>query len=421
LNDSPALLLARQPIYDASLEVCAFELLFRTSSQEHANVIDGDMASSRVLLHAFAGDGLRRITGGKPALINFTSHLIINPPPLDPAQLIIEVLEHIEPSETVLQSLQTLKAQGFSIALDDFVYRPELEPLIELADIIKLDVLELGLVGLRQQVRLLRNYPVKLLAEKIEDWNTFNECTDLGCALFQGYFLSRPQAVHGQEAQIAGNTLTQIKYELLNENTDINRLGDAIKLDPLLSYQLIKLVNSVLYRPALPIETLPRAIHYLGLEKVRGWLLLLTFSKTSDKPRELTRMTLARARMCALLGTAAQQQADRCFTMGVLSTLDAYLNLPMAEALTGSALSPEMFSALVDGDGQLGTLLRTAIDFERGLFEKLDWTQLEAMGCDQRTIESAYLDSLEWSQLTLQALSLAPPAMHPTGGDQTAS
>lgn len=196
--EAKPILLARQPIYDASLEVVAFELLYRSTSPDAAAVEDGDEASSRVLLTTFGGESILEITDGKPVFINFTGHLIVNPPPVDPRHLVVEVLEDVSVTTELLQGVRRLRERGYRIALDDFQHHPSLTPLVELADIVKLDVLELGDVKLRAEVRQLRNYPLRLLAEKIESWEMFNHCVDLGFSYFQGFFLARPQLLHGK-------------------------------------------------------------------------------------------------------------------------------------------------------------------------------------------------------------------------------
>ena len=136
------ILLARQPIYDAELGIVAYELLFRSTDQNSANVIDGDVATSQVILNAFTSLPVADILEGKPAYINFTENLLHNPPPLSIEQAVIEVLETVLPTEEILQSLRKLKEQGYQIALDDYVYRPGDEELLRLADIIKIDVME---------------------------------------------------------------------------------------------------------------------------------------------------------------------------------------------------------------------------------------------------------------------------------------
>jgi EAL and modified HD-GYP domain-containing signal transduction protein len=400
-----AILLARQPIFDARLELVAYELLHRSIDPDVSSVQDGNEASSRVLLTAFGAVGIGALTHGKPAFINFTEHLVINPPPLDPEHLIVEVLEDVRATPGLLDALRALREQGFRIALDDFAWRPGLEPLIELADIVKLDVLALGDAGLRAQVRQLRNYPVKLLAEKIETWEMFNHCVDLGCALFQGYFLARPQPVHGRRIEVGRHTMLRLMAEIAQADASPQRLAATVATDPLLSFNLIRLANSPLYRRAQPIESLREGIAHLGMERVRGWCYLLLMARIDGKPRELTRLAMGRARFCELLGTrAGTGTGARCFILGMLSVLDAFFDRPLHEVLADMQLSEEMLAALTRRDGTLGALLATAVAFEGASFDSVPWDRLAAAGIRADAVEQDYLASMSWVDETLTAL-----------------
>ena len=400
-----AILLARQPIYDASMNVVAFELLHRSLHADHSNIGDGDEASSRVLLTAFGAVGIMQVTEGKPAFINFTHHLIINPPPLDPRHLIVEVLEDVQVTPAILAGLGRLRDQGFRIALDDFQHHPSLEPLVELADIVKLDVLELGEVQLRAEVRQLRNYPLRLLAEKIETWEMFNHCVDLGFSYFQGYFLARPQLLHGDRSSVARHAIIGLMAQLARPEIDFDSLAVTISSDPMLGFNLIKLVNSPLYRRALPIESLREAIVRLGLERVRGWCYLLVLANIAGKPRELTRIAMARARFCELLGARHEPAAaPRYFMLGILSALDAFLDREMSELLSGMGLSDTMCAALLEHGGDMGMVLAATLAFETAAWEQVPWQALERLGSDQVSVEQAYLDSLQWVGETPAAL-----------------
>ncbi|MBK9468248.1 MAG: HDOD domain-containing protein [Gammaproteobacteria bacterium] len=404
MPDQP-ILLARQPIYDASLNVVAFELLYRAISPDSAEIRNGDEASSRVLLSAFGGAGIMDITDGKPAYINFTKHLIINPPPVDPQHLVIEVLEDVLVTPELLDSVRRLRAQGYRIALDDFQHHPSLEPLVELADIVKLDVLELGEVKLRAEVRQLRNYPVRLLAEKIESWEMYNQCVDLGFSFFQGFFLARPQLLHGRRSAPARPAIAALMAQLADPDIGIAELTTTVSADPVLSFNLIRLVNSPLYRRAQPIESVREAIFALGVERVRGWCYLVALAGIGGKPSELTRIAMRRARFCELLGEIATGAVPgRCFTAGILSTLDAFMDAELGELLASLALSGEMHAALLAREGCMGVVLDTALAFETGSWARVPWSILAAHGIDQLAAERAYLDSLHWVSETLGAI-----------------
>lgn len=391
------ILLARQPIFDAKLEVAAYELLHRAIDPEVSSVTDGNEASSRVLLTAFGSVGIASLTHGKPAFINFTEHLVINPPPLDPARLIVEILEDVEPTPALLDGVRRLRQQGFRIALDDFEHRPGIEALVELADIVKLDVLTLGDNKLRAQVRLLRNYPVKLLAEKIESWEMYNHCVDLGCVFFQGFFLARPQAVHGRRVVIGQYALLRLMTDIARPDIAPQALASTVATDPVLSFNLIRFVNSPLYRRAAPIESLRDAVTHLGMERVRGWCFLLLMAKVAGKPRELTRIAMTRARFCELLGRHSDRTAGpRCFILGMLSALDAFFDQPLDALLTDLSLSEDLVAALLRREGAFGALLRAALAYEAGDFDSVPWKGLAAAGVDTESVESDYLDSLRW-------------------------
>lgn len=397
-----AILLARQPIYDNTLGVFAYELLHRSIDPESSTVADGDEASSRVLVDAFGSPGLSGLTDGKPAFINFTEHLILNPPPVDPAMLVVEVLEDVPPTPAVVEGLRQLRQRGFRIALDDFRHAEALAPMIELADIVKLDVLAFDPAGLREEVRKLRNYPARLLAEKIESWEVYNHCVDLGFSLFQGFFLARPQPVHGLRLAPSRRALLELMVKIGAPGASIEALASTVATDPLLGFNLIRLVNSPLYRRSAPIDTLREAISRLGIERLRGWCHLLLLTRIDGKPRELTRIAMQRARFAELLcGPQGGGESARGFTMGIISALDAFLDQPLAELVPQLNLGNDMGEALLARSGRLGLILQAVLAFEAADWESVPWAALAARGLDKPAVESAYLESIRWTNETL--------------------
>jgi EAL and modified HD-GYP domain-containing signal transduction protein len=87
-------------------------------------------------------------------------------PMLAPDRCVIEVLEDVAAEPETVAALRRLKAADYRIVLDDFVYRLDLAPMLELADYVKLDYRALGANGFRQQMELVRRYPAAIVAEK---------------------------------------------------------------------------------------------------------------------------------------------------------------------------------------------------------------------------------------------------------------
>ncbi len=401
-------LLARQAIYDTRLRVHAYELLFRAHQDDGANFIDGDHATSTVLINAFTALPVEEILEGKPAFVNFTRNLLDNPPPIDPSQLVVEVLENITIDDATIAALRSLKASGYTIALDDYVYCEGHDELIALADLVKVDVLENSLDDVRALLERLRPYDVVLLAEKVETQEMFEVCKQLGFKLFQGYFLARPQVVKGRVLKSDQRTVLQLISTLRRPDVEFQEIEQVIQTDSVLTLKMLRLVNSALFQQRREITSIRQALTFLGIDKIRSWVHLLSLGKLENKPAALFTTTLVRARFGQLLAeraAASGLQGDSQFTIGLLSTLDAFLGIELAEILDSIAVPRDMREALVEQQGSNGLLLKVALAYERAEFDAIDWQQLQTLGLDAQGVQQAYLDSLNWADENLQLLN----------------
>ena len=398
------LLLARQPVYDTELNVFAYELLHRSMDPARYSIGDGDAASSQLLLDAFGPAGIADLTEGLPALINFTEHLVLHPPAVTPGLIIVEVLEHVRPTARVTAGLAALRARGFRIALDDFRHHTALEPLLALADIVKLDVLAMSEPELRAEVRKLRNHPLRLLAEKIESWEMYNHCADLGFSYFQGFFLAHPQAVHGERPGPDDAALLTLLEDLLRARSHPEFARVLGRRDQMPALRMLRLANGPDRCGEGVLEALEDALARLG-GRAAGRACIAVLAGIDHKPRELVHLALARARACELLGEVYEARlAARGFETGVLSLLDAFLDQPMANLLTTPGDAHAELSAACSQSGEVAALLATAIAFEKGDWGNAPWDTLGSMGIDKAAAEAAYLGSLRWARHAMEAM-----------------
>jgi EAL and modified HD-GYP domain-containing signal transduction protein len=192
------LFVARQPIFNTSRKVIAYELLFRRENQPAYDGDDGDRATEAVIVNSFLAIGMDVLTNGKRAFINFTDQGLKNRiAELLPAELVaVEILESVEPEAAVLAACRQLKKKGYLLVLDDFIFRPGYEPLIELADVIKIDFL---LTPAGERAKIVQQFGgrsgLKFLAEKVETERDFQEAVRSGYHYFQGYFFSKPVVI----------------------------------------------------------------------------------------------------------------------------------------------------------------------------------------------------------------------------------
>lgn len=399
--------LGRQPIFNQGLDVVGYEILFR--AQEFAlesgeATLDGDMATSQVILNTFLEVGLDKLVGEHQAFINLTRNFLLNenllPPPSK--KLVLEVLEHIDVDDEVVGAVKSLKARNYIVALDDFVYDPKFEPLVKLADIIKIDVRALDRAEVGEHVRRLRAYPVRLLAEKIEDQEEYEWCKGLGFDYFQGYFLCKPRMVKGRRLPASRLNILRMLARLQDPNIDVQDLEKIISEDVALSFKLLKYINSAAFSLRSGIHSLKHAIVYLGLHEVRHWANLVAISSVDDQPSELMVIALVRARMCQLLAQALGREYDgsTAFMVGLFSVLDAILGTPIEEVLEALPLDQAVSGALQGGQDGYGLLLQAAMAHEHG-----DWEQVAtASAINDLEVSSIYLEAVDWAGMTSQAL-----------------
>jgi EAL and modified HD-GYP domain-containing signal transduction protein len=396
--------LGRQPIYDKTLHVCAYELLYRSNRENNAEVLDGSLATSQVLYDAFIEVGFEQLVGPHLAFVNITAEMLRGGSPLSfPSnKVVLEVLEDVPVDDPeILGVLKSLSERGYTIALDDFVYRESADALVNIADIVKLDVQGLGRDALVSHVRRLSSHDVRLLAEKVETGDDFEFCLNLGFDYFQGYFLSRPEVLTGRRVPTNQLAVMQLLSQLQSQSLDVDDLENIIHNDITLSYKLLRYINSAYFSLPRKIESIRQAIVYVGFRALKKWATLMGLLKFSDRPSELLVTAMVRARMCEQLGTAlGSGDPDAYFTAGLFSTLEALLQTPMPDILNSLPLSTEISQALLTGDGEIGKVLRCTLAYEAG-----DWDGARITGLTPADITRAYLNAVTWADEMLSEIS----------------
>ncbi len=392
---------ARQPVLDRNKNTFGYELLFRGGMTNAFPDIDGDTATSKLLSNSFFSIGMEQITGGKKALINFTQELLIKKLPLmfPREKIMVEVLEDVEPDKEVIDACKEIAKKGYDLALDDFFYKPELEPLIALAKIIKLDFMATSIDEIKDLVEKLSAYNVTLLAEKVETYEEFQQALDMGFEYFQGYFFSKPEILKGKDVSPSKITLLQIVAEANKADFSFDELEKLIARDVSISYKLMRYINSAYFRRVQEISSIKHAILLLGEKEVRRFVSLIGMTiLASDKPDELTRASIIRARLCELLGKESPADVDlsELFTLGLFSHIDAIMDDAIESLMEKLPLSEGIKSALIANEGQLADFLNLTYSYETG-----DWEGFNEMvgriGIEDSKVPELYMDAVGWA------------------------
>ncbi len=392
---------ARQPIFHKNKKLYGYELLFRNGLSNAFPDIDGDTATSKLLSNSFYSIGMNQLTAGKTAFINFTQGLLLKKIPMmfPVEKMMVEILEDVDPNEQVINACNDIAAAGYALALDDFVFKRELQPLIELADIIKIDFMLTPIEEIQQMVNRFKGKNVKLLAEKIETYEEFETALSMGFTYFQGYFFSKPEIISGKEIVPSKITLLQIVGEANKKDCSFEKLEKLINRDVSISYKLLRYINSAFFKRAREISTIKHAIVLLGEVEIKRFIsMVVTAELASDKPDELVRTSIIRARFCELLGMNSQNGANisELFLMGLFSLIDAMLDKEMGNIMNTLPLSKNIKLALLEEKGELADYLKLVSSYESADWKKFS-SMISKININEDNIPEFYQDAVTWA------------------------
>lgn len=389
-------LVGRQPIFKRNLDVHAYELLFRAAeTNNEARRFDGNQATAEVILNTFMEIGIERVAGPHVVYINCTRSFLLEDKllALPSDRTVLEILEDVVVDDRLVTAVEALVSRGYVFALDDFVYSPEWESLIGLAAVVKIDVSALDRRQIEEHLRLLRPRGVKLLAEKVETQAEFAAFSNMGFDYFQGYFLSRPVIVKRKRLPSNKLAILRLLAQLQAPDVDLDELTSILSQDVALSHNLLRYLNSAFFSLHKKLDSIHQAVVYLGVKHLRRWLLVIAMAANRDKPEELMRIALVRARMCELLcELSGRPHRETYFTAGLLSVLEALLDKPMSELLEEVPLSEELSAALLAHQGPLGEALRCSL-----AYEVCNWPELVFPPLTNVELRDAYTQAVDWS------------------------
>ncbi len=394
--------IARQPILDLNKRLYGYELLYRGASGNLLGMVSGEQATASLLSSAFLTGDIEIISNNRLCFINFTKDLLENNLPLNfpKSKIVVEILEDIEPTAEMISLCRNLKENGYTLALDDFVYDRKFEPLLELVKIVKIDIRLTPLNTLVRTLNHLKHHQVKLLAEKVETESEFVLANRMGFSYFQGYFFCRPEKIKIREISSIRANLLRLLAEMTRKACDIDRLRDIILTDVAITYKLLRFLNSAYFYLLQEVTSVKHAVAYLGEKELRRFIMLMVISElASDKPEELVRMVLVRAKFCESMGSAVPLTESKCsdlFIIGLFSLLDAMLDMPMTEILANLPINTVVKDTLLRKENTYTGFLRLSELFERNRYTECRKIQKDLLLTDDQLRES-YLEAVKYA------------------------
>ena len=405
--------LARQPIFTPNELVFAYEILWRFGPQNFCRPEDVETGATKTIDELFLM-GLMQMTHGLPAFINCTREFLVKDywALLPRDKMVGELLETVVPDTEVVAACRRLKQKGHRVALDDYVDSPAMSVLFDVADFIKVDVLATSLEEQERLAYKFRRLSIPLLAEKVETREQFQRNCEMGYKYFQGYFFCKPTMVQRSALPTNKAVYMRLLSAANRSEIDLDELSRLIQEDVSLSYRLLRYLNSPAFPLLEEVSSIPHALRLLGERATTKWISLVCVAAMSeDKSGELVRLPLVRARFCELLapGAGVPELAGDLFLMGLLSTLDAMLDMPMARVLDNVPVNVEIKDALLGKPGLYRHFYELVTEYEAGKWGQ-NGQATRPMHLPEEQFPDLYLAAIDWAS---QIMSLAPTEAAP--------
>ena len=401
--------IARQPIFDNSKNLIAYELLYRDSegASSFGNV-DGSYATSVLISDAITVFGLNNLTNGRPAFVNFTKKLIMNDFAYlcNPDEIIIEIVEDTLIDDVFVTKIKELKEAGYRIAIDDYVGDESFDLLIEYADIIKVDILGMPLEKRAAIATRIAAMGKILLAEKVETSEDYEHAMMNNYTLFQGYYLQKPKTMSKKSINVHQGSYLELIRELSKADPDFNVLTNGVRKNVGLTYKLLQHINTLRYFRYFRVKSIRMALVTLGLDEVRRWILLMMAKDMGQKNNEeLVKMAYIRGIFSEKISlrTRHKHRSNEIFIMGMFSLMDAVAETDLKIVLKDMPLEEDVLDAIVGRESNIGYILDLAKSFERGEWDKIAEI-CEQFHLNQEEIGKQYIDCLMYADTIFDLL-----------------
>lgn len=393
---------ARQPILDKEKKLFAYELLFRDSIDNIFPDIDADEATTKMIEASNFNLGISEFTGNKPAFINFTLETLAQgyPETLTTEEVVVEILETVKPGKKLLAICKDLHQKGYTIALDDYIHQSVWQHFYPFISIIKIDWQDTSIATIKDVKVAIQDFPhIKLLAEKVETYEEYNQALELDFELFQGFFFAKPEMVKTKSLSPSQMAMAELLYETSKKDLDLASITSVFERDVTLSYKLLRYANSAIFKRRNEISTIKQALVTLGSEELKRFLGLMFASNINpDKPSELINSAMVRAKFCELMASEVKPPIDNsiAFLTGLLSLIDAIVDEELASILSKLPLAQEIKDTLLTRKGVMASLIMLLEFIERAEWSKTT-TVMETLGLEKSDVIKSYNEAIAWA------------------------
>ncbi|NLG04871.1 MAG: HDOD domain-containing protein [Clostridia bacterium] len=394
------------PLFDKSMKVSAYSLfsqkknfllnpaLLGTGQNDGAAVIDG--------LEVIQAIGIDTLSPGTDVFVPVSNIAIFSDIESQcrvPHERLVLLFDNMILNEKVyIDRLSQLKLEGYKLAIRKLPVS-SYETSKEILNLMNYIIIDSKKVDVKKaKIYFGALYPkIKICAGNLATQEIYDELKDEeGLSLFEGDFYRIP--VTKGQTEIAPLKANYIELLNMVNDTDfeLTRVADVIGRDTALVLSLLEMVNR--FSVNSEITSIRHAAAMLGQRELKKWInTIVTKELCADRPSEVTRISLLRAKFAEMLAPlfGMEAKASELFLMGLFSVLDLILNLPMDEALKKVNVSKEITEALVSKKGDFANVLDFMIQYEAASWQEVSRMMI-LQKVEMNDVYDAYLKSVCW-------------------------
>lgn len=390
--------IVKQPVVNSNHQVVAYEILYRQDESSLYNKQDVWVANA---IEHFLGEmSDDKFLGGKTVFLTFTPNLLMRniPKMFDSKKLVIQVEDNSIIHPVAQKIIYRFKKQGYKIAIKDFEFLPRYFGIMDAVDIVKIDFLKSS-TSLENIVNLAHSFEKQVSAYNINTPEALELAIKLKCDYMQGAQIGIHKKSKVHRFDHIQSNFFQLMVAVTNEEPDVDEITRIISRDVTLAFSLMKLVNSAYFGLTNQVKSVQQALVVLGMEQLKQWIYLLSFRDGSgDMQDELIKTSFQRAMFCKNLASIATTKlpisASEAYMMGMFSTLETLMEVPLEDALYELPISEHIKAALIKNEGICADLYNLVLSYERA-----DWGKItayaEALGIPQNNLTQIYFDCVE--------------------------
>ncbi|MGN0585729.1 MAG: EAL and HDOD domain-containing protein [Oscillospiraceae bacterium] len=399
--------IVRQAISDENQKTFGYEILY-TDNEYNVDRAD-DSAAANAVENFLSTMDSEKFLDGKTAFLTFTNNLLERniPKMFTTNKLVIQIEDSLITNPMSQNMITKFKQAGYKIAVIDFEFAPRFFGILDIVDYIKVNFARND-PSIDNIVNIGKSFGKKIIAYGIENQEQYNHAKSLGCAFFQGSFVSEKMPSSIKKVNYLQSNFFLLMIAVTKDEPDIDEIESIISRDVTLTYSLLRLVNSAYFALRNRARSVKQALVILGLGQLKQWIYLLSFKQDDGSmPDELIKISFLRATFASELVTFASDMPisrSEAYLLGMFSTLGKLMQLPLEEVLAQLPVSDEIKNGLLKQEGRAGLLYKLIISYENA-----DWrTMSEAaaeLNIPQSMIAQKYFECVEnvnsiWNSLT---------------------